>query len=151
MRAKLTFLACLLFTLIPTVGVLAQKAETFTVAGNTYYGTKAIPAEIIGLYKYEKTKDPIVQVNADGTGYFQPHDVPKYPVEYWIETDAKGVIQKRTSETNKNYQVVLILKYGSNGEAGWKGEKAGQYDRIEITVAYDQGYAIALGERYKAL
>lgn len=129
----------------------AQKVERFTVDGNTYYGTKAIPDEIIGFYQYEKTKQPIVEVKKDGMGQFQVHDVPAYPAEFWIQTDEKGKIQMRKSETNKNYQVVLIFKYGSNGESGWKGEKAGKYDRIEATVAYDQGYVIILGERFKKL
>lgn len=129
----------------------AQKVEQFTIDGNTYYGTKAFPEEILGYYQYEKTKEPVVEINKDGSGLFQVHGVKAYPVEYWIQTDAKGVIQKRTSETNKNYQVVLILKYGSNGESGWKGDKVGKYDRIEVTVAFDQGYAIALGERFKKL
>jgi hypothetical protein len=129
----------------------AQKVEKFTIDGNTYYGTKAIPEEIKGDYKYEKTKQPIVQINKDCTGQFQVHDVPAYPAEFWVQTDEKGAVQMRKSETNKNYQVVLILKYGSNGESGWKGDKAGKYDRIEATVAYDQGYAIILGERFKKL
>ncbi|PZR15104.1 MAG: hypothetical protein DI539_18430 [Flavobacterium psychrophilum] len=143
----LAFTVGIIFVLTAT----AQKAEQFVFDGNTYYGTKAIPDEITGLYKYEKTKEPIVEINKDSSGKFQLHGVPEYPVEYWIQTDEKGVIHMRKSEVNKNYQVVLILKYGSNGQAGWKGEKAGQYDRIEVTVAYDQGYAIALGERFKKL
>lgn len=130
---------------------MAQKVEQFTIGGNTYYGTKAIPEEITGIYKYEKVKEPIVEIKKDGTGYFQVHDVKAYPVEYWIETDEKGTIQKRTSETNNNYQVVLILKYGSNGESGWRGAKAGTDDRIEVTMAFDMGYAIVLGERFRKL
>lgn len=129
----------------------AQKVEQFTIDGNTYYGTKAIPKEITGFYQYEKTKEPIVDIKEDGTGLFQVHDVKAYPVEYWIETDAKGVVQKLTSETTKNYQVVLILKYGSNGEPGWRGANEGQYDRIDVTMAFDLGYAIVLGERFRKL
>ncbi|WDF46084.1 hypothetical protein PQ459_14385 [Chryseobacterium sp. KACC 21268] len=146
MRSTITFLVLLLFT-----NFLSAQVEKFTVANHIYYGTKAIPAEITGKYLYEKTKEPIVEINADGTGYFQVHDVKAYPVEYWIETDAEGNIQKRKSETNSNYQVVLILKYGSNGESGWKGANTGKYDRIDVTMAFDQGYAIVVGERFRKL
>lgn len=146
---KLPILA-LVFMLF-TVNVLAQKVEKFTIENNTYYGTKAIPAEITGKYLFEKTKEPIVEINKDGTGFFQLHEVKAYPVEYWIETDEKGKIHMRKSETNTNYQVVLILKYGSNGESGWKGDKVGTFDRIEVTVAYNLGYAIVLGERFKKI
>ncbi len=129
----------------------AQKVETFTIDGKTYYGTKAIPKEVVGKYWYEKTKEPIVEINSDGTGLFQVHDVKAYPVEYWIETDAKGVVQQRKSDTNSNYQVVMILKYGSNGETGWRGANAGKYDRIDVTFALDHGYAIVMGERFRKL
>ncbi len=143
-------LLLMLFIGLTTVAS-AQKIETFTIDDKTYYGTKAIPSEVTGKYWYEKTKEPIVEINADGTGYFQVHDVKAYPVEYWIETDAKGNIQKRKSETNANYQVVMILKYGSNGESGWRGANAGKYDRIDVTFALDQGYAIVMGERFRKL
>jgi hypothetical protein len=133
------------------IATMAQEVNTFTIDGNKYYGTKAIPKEITGLYKYEKVKEPIVEIKEDGTGYFQVHDVPKYPVEYWIETDEKGNIYKRKSEVNNNYQVVLILKYGSNGLSGWRGANAGTYTRIEVTMAFTMGYAIVLGERFRSL
>lgn len=129
----------------------AQKVEQFSINGNSYYGTKSIPEEITGIYKYEKTKEPIVDIKKDGTGYFQVHDVKAYPVEYWIETDQKGNIQKRKSETNNNYQIVLIFKYGSNGETGWRGQNEGKYDRIDVTMAFDLGYAIVMGERFRKL
>lgn len=131
---------------------VAQEVEQFTINGKTYYGTKAIPEELIGWYKYEKTKEePFVEIKKDGTGRFQTHGVPAYPVEYWVETDEKGTVQKITSEENNNYQVVLILKYGNNGESGWRGEMKGTYTRIEATVAYSLGYVIILRERYKEL
>ena len=131
--------------------VVAQKTEKFTIQEKTYYGTKSIPEEIVGLYKYKKEKEPIVEILKDGTGHFQVHDVKAYPVEYWIQTDESGTIQKRKSEVNSNYEVVLILKYGSNGESGWRGTKEGKYDRIGVTMAFTEGYAIILGERFRKL
>lgn len=146
-----SILICVFLTIGLFINTNAQTVEKFTIDNNTYYGTKAIPKEITGLYKYAKVKEPIVEINGDGNGYFQVHDVPKYPVEYWIETDEKGEIHKRKSEVNSNYQVVLILKYGSNGQSGWRGANAGTYDRIEVTMAFTEGYAIILGERFRKL
>lgn len=141
-----------LFTIM-AITAFAQKVETFNINNNTYYGTKAIPAEIVGHYSYSKDGDiePIVDVNKDGTGKFQVHEVPAYPVEFWIETDAKGKINVRKSDVNENYQMVLVLKYGDNGQAGWKGANKGTFDRIEVTVAKTMGYAIILGERFMKL
>ncbi len=129
----------------------SQNIEKFTINNNTYFGTKAIPDEITGLYKYEKTKEPIVDIRKDGTGFFQVHDVKAYPVEFWIETDEMGNIQKQKSTVNSNYKVVLIVKYGSNGESGWRGANAGTYTRIDVGMAFDLGYAIVLGERFRKL
>jgi hypothetical protein len=129
----------------------SQSVEKFNIDNNTYYGTKAIPDEITGLYKYEKTKEPIVDIRKDGTGFFQVHDVKAYPVEFWIETDELGNIQKQKSTVNSNYKVVLIVKYGSNGESGWRGANAGTYTRIDVGMAFDLGYAIVLGERFRKL
>ena len=129
----------------------SQNIEKFTINNNTYFGTKAIPDEITGLYKYEKTKEPIVDIRKDGTGFFQVHDVKAYPVEFWIETDELGNIQKQKSTVNSNYKVVLIVKYGSNGESGWRGANAGTYTRIDVGMAFDLGYAIVLGERFRKL
>ena len=128
-----------------------QTVEKFTVDNQIVYGTKALPQDIIGYYQYEKTKEPIVDIRKDGTGLFQVHDVKAYPVEFWIETDEKGIIKKQTSTENSNYKVVLIVKYGSNGETGWRGANAGTYTRIDVGVAYNLGYAIVLGERFKKL
>jgi hypothetical protein len=152
---KLQKMKQILICVIATIGFIstatAQQVEKFTINENVYYGTKAIPEEITGLYKYEKIKEPIVEINKDGTGYFQVHDVPKYPVVYWIETDEKGTILKRQNNGNSTYQVVLILKYGNNGESGWRAEKTGTYDRIDVTMAFNEGYAIILGERFRKL
>jgi hypothetical protein len=149
---KLKHLVLLFSAMLTTITeTLAQSVEKFTIDGNTYYGTKAIPEEITGFYQYEKVKEPIVDIRKDGSGFFQVHDVKAYPVDYWIETDEKGTIQKVKSETNSNYQVVLILKYGSNGETGWRGAKAGSYDRIDVIMSYSTGYAVAVGERYRKL
>ena len=139
------------FYLFLTFHGFSQNIEKFTINNNTYFGTKAIPDEITGLYKYEKTKEPIVDIRKDGTGFFQVHDVKAYPVEFWIETDEMGNIQKQKSTVNSNYKVVLIVKYGSNGESGWRGANAGTYTRIDVGMAFDLGYAIVLGERFRKL
>jgi|GEM_PF-845102 len=145
----LTILFLVTFT---TLTALAQSKEVkqFTIDSQTFYGTKAIPEEILGFYQYEKKKEPIVEVKKDGLGKFQVHDVPAYPAEFWVQTDAKGKVEKTTG-VNGNYMVILILQYGDNGQSGWKGAKKGLYDRIQAAVAYDQGYAIILGERFKPL
>lgn len=150
MKVRFSLFSTLLIVLCYLQG-LGQTVEKFTVDNQIVYGTKALPQDIIGYYQYEKNKEPIVDIRKDGTGLFQVHDVKAYPVEFWIETDEKGIIKKQTSTENSNYKVVLIVKYGSNGETGWRGANAGTYTRIDVGVAYNLGYAIVLGERFKKL
>ncbi|MBW3545947.1 MAG: hypothetical protein KY428_10180, partial [Bacteroidetes bacterium] len=140
----------ILFGAIMLVAYGQKTVEKFEIDGGTFYGTKELPSEILGFYQYEKDKEPIVDVKEGGTGFFQVHGVPKYPVEFWVQTDEKGEIQKETGPTG-NYRMILIVKYGSNGESGWKGANAGTFTRISVAVAKDMGYAIILGERFKAL
>lgn len=51
MRSSVTLFIFMIFT-----SLLSAQVEKFTVADNTYYGTKAIPEEITGKYWYEKSK-----------------------------------------------------------------------------------------------
>ena len=145
----------LILCLIASIGLFitarAQEVQKFEIKGNTHYGTKAIPEEILGLYKYEKDLEPIVEVNKDGTGFFQFHGTTKYPVEFWIETDENGNLIKYENEENSNYRTFLILKYGSNGEPVQGVDIVGTYDRIRLSMSYSLGYAIILGERFRKL
>lgn len=129
----------------------SQKVESFTIDNKTYYGTKQIPAEITGHYLYEEKGEPIVDIEKNGTGLFQRHGVKAYPVEYWIVTRPDGTIKAQTSKVNRNYIVVLILKYGSNGESGWKGEMEGTIDLMEVAVDIERGYVTCYSERFKKL
>lgn len=142
-----------LFTIVALICICSSgiaQVKKFTIDGQVYYGTKNIPEDIIGKYLYESKKEPIVDVQkGDMAGKFQVHGVPAYPASYWVQTDEKGVVQMRKSEVNKNYQVVLIMEYGDNGEAGWKGENKGKLDRIEATVNFEDNTVIILGERFK--
>ena len=71
LRTLLIFASILFVT-----GSFAQSAVTkVTVKDETYYITTKMEYPITGLYKYENKKDPIVQLNEDGTGLFQLHQM----------------------------------------------------------------------------
>lgn len=131
----------------------AQPAvEKINLKGTDYTVTKQIPEAqkvILGRYVYEwgkQKEEPIVLLNPDGTGLFQPHDVPAIPIEFWLDCDETGKVRKQEG-VNGRYQVTLLIKYG----AGSRIYPAGTYDLMGVIVVPDENYAVIYGERFKKL
>ena len=119
----------------PGPGVIA-----FTVKDAKYYAKKYDGSDVVGTYKYKKMGnwgEPLVVLNADGTGSFQRHDVAPDPVEWWIETDPRGKIQKQLGEGNDNYRMLLVVRYKDDGT----------YQRMQLDVVPSQNKSIIMGER----
>jgi hypothetical protein len=142
-----------LFLLAFSVAASSQvKVEKINLNGKDYTVTKDIPTEyqnILGRYKYEwgKTKEePIVELNKDNTGLFQPHDVPAIPIKFWLDCDENGVIRKQEG-VNGRYQLTLLIQYGP----GSRIYPEGTYGLMGVAVVVDKNYAVIYGERYKSL
>lgn len=123
------------------------KVESIDLKGTTYTVTKNFPNEIIGLYKYEGVGAPIVKLDGNGFGLFQPHMVDPIKIEFWIDCDAKGTIRKQEG-VNGRYQYTLLIKYldGYNGNY-----PVGNFDLMSVMVLPDLGYVSIYGERRKLL
>jgi hypothetical protein len=140
----------LLATLLLAGGPLVASAndvEAIELKGDTYTVSRALPSEIIGTYHYEGKGDPIVQINADGTGLFQPHGMPAIPIQIWIDTDDSGEPRRQVG-TELRYRYTLLIQYGAGGGGNYP---AGSYDLMGVTMLKDQGIAIVLGERTRQL
>ena len=124
-----------------------EKVETINLQGKDYTVSKILPKEIEGTYRYEDKKEPIVQINGDGTGLFQPHGMPAIPIKIWIDVDEKGVPRKEVG-TEQRYRYTLLIQYGEGGGGNYK---AGSYDLLDVTMLKDEGIAMILGERIKKL
>lgn len=117
-------------------GSFAQTAVTkVTVKDETYYITTKSDYPITGLYKYESKKDPIVQLNEDGTGIFQLHGMPQNEMKWGIECDSKGVPKE------------LKVVWGSVYRLWY--QVAGVWDIIQLSVHTDEKKIYILGERIK--
>ncbi len=132
----------------------AQNAvEKIDLKGTIYTVTKKVPPDlkfILGKYSYEwgkETEEPIVQLNEDGTGLFQPHMVAPIPISFWLDCDEAGNIRKQEGAEGR-YQVTLLVKYGNstNGNYPTNG-----YDLMGVLVVPSQDYVVILGERYKKI
>lgn len=124
-----------------------NKVETINLKGKDYTVSKTLPSEIIGTYKYEEKGEPIVQINADGAGLFQPHGVAAIPIKIWIDVDDKGEPRRQVG-SEQRYRYTLLIQYGEGGDGNYK---AGSYDLLDVTMLKDKGIAVILGERIMKL
>jgi len=132
----------------------AQKAvEKIELKGIVYNVTKQIPDDlkmILGKYSYEWGKngeEPIVQLNPDGTGFFQPHMVAPIPIEFWLDCDENGAVRKQQG-ANGRFGITLLIKYGESPNGNYPTSK---YDLMGVTIVADKNYAVIYGERYKKI
>lgn len=128
------------------------KVEKINLNGKDYTVTSVIPDAyklILGKYIYnwgKTSEEPIVELRADNTGLFQPHDVPAIPIRFWLDCDENGVVRKQEG-VNGRYQLTLLIQYGP----GSRIYPEGSYNLMGVAVVVDQQYAVIYGERYKRL
>ena len=123
------------------------EVEKIDLMVKIYTVTKNFPEEIIELYEYEGKGDPIVRLEKNGEGLFQPHMVYPIKIKFWIDCDENGTIRKQEGMEGR-YQYTLLIQYldGSNGNY-----PVGNYDLMGVTILKDLGRAVIYGERYKPL
>ena len=123
-----------------------SNVESVTVNGSTVFVTSTIPAEFIGLYKYEKKGEPVIELKSDRTGLFQPHMRPPIPITYWLKTDADGNVEKTENPNTGSYRVTVVLKYGQSTDGNYP---TGGYDMWYLTWDAGAHCFNILGERFK--
>lgn len=140
----------LFITFIITLGSLlyAQaQIESIDLAGKKYTVTKTFPSEIIGKYLYEGKGEPIVLLNDDGTGLFQPHMKKPIQIKFWIDCDEKGVIRKQQGSEGR-YQYTLLIQYLNSDNGNYS---SGKYDLMDVAILRDLKRVVIYGERYMDL
>lgn len=143
---KKELLLVLLLLAAPLAGA-AGDVEVINLKGDDYTVSKSLPDEIVGLYEYEGKGEPIVQINADGTGLFQPHGVPPIKIEIWIAVDQDGTPMRQLG-TELRYRYTLLIQYGPGGGGNYP---QGEYDLMGVTMLKDEGIASIFGERTRRL
>ncbi|MDA9555640.1 hypothetical protein N9R54_05325 [Pelobium sp.] len=146
-------LVVLLFFLVGVhaISIAQTKIESINLMGKTYTVTKDFPEnvkkEIMGKYTYEEKGEPIILLNPDGFGLFQPHMSAPIKIKFWIDCDEKGNIRKEQGVEGR-YQYTLLIQYldGNNGNY-----PVGEYNLMGVAVLKDLGKAVIYGERYKSL
>lgn len=71
---NLLYISIFLFSIQSNAQIKVSKIRA---RNQTHYITTKIEYPIIGLYQFENISEPIVILNADGTGIFQYNDLSK--------------------------------------------------------------------------
>ena len=145
---KLRTLLIIALSLFVT-GSFAQSAVTkVTVKDETYYITTKMEYPITGLYKYESKGDPIVQLNEDGTGLFQLHQMSQTPMVWGIECDSKGNPKELKVSWGSAYRLWYQIKEKHKGKS-WEQGTIDEWDIVQLSVHTDEKKIYILGERIK--
>ena len=132
----------------PTVPKLGKNVEVVKIKNETYYLTKEIGYPITGDYLFESKKDPIVQLNADGTGLFQLHEMSRTPMVWGIECEMDGSPKKVKADWGFMYNLWYQIKAKHKG-ASWESGEIGAWDVVSFSVHEDEHKIYILGERIK--
>lgn len=88
MKAKKILLAILFFCVI---NCFAQNAPSKIETKNgIHYITTSIDYPITGTYLFQGNLEPVVELNANGSGFYQLHEQPKRAIIWGIECDKSG-------------------------------------------------------------
>ena len=78
-----------LVTLLFVMNCFAQSTKIETKDG-IHYITNSIDYPITGTYLFQGAAEPVVELNADGTGFYQLHELLKRAMVWGIECDEAG-------------------------------------------------------------
>lgn len=128
----------------------AQSAVTkVTIKDEVYYLTREIDYPIAGVYNYESKGEPIVQLNIDGTGLFQLHEMSKTKMVWGIECEANGTPKKVVAPWGFMYNLWYQIKEKHKGKS-WESGVIEEWDVVQFSVHTDENKIYILGERIKS-
>lgn len=133
----------------PALPKLGKNVQEVKIKNETYYLTKEIGYPITGEYLFESKKDPIVQLNPDGTGLFQLHEMSRTPMVWGIESEMNGTPKKIKTDWGFMYNLWYQIKAKHQG-ASWESGEIDAWDVVSFSVHTDESKIYILGERIKS-
>lgn len=114
------------------------KVDQIEVKNKTHFITTIIGYPIAGTYLFENKKEPIIQLNENGTGIFQLHDKPQTSMTWGIECSNIGIPQL----TEGFNSAVYSLWYKNDTEENW--------NEVQYSIHFNKMKMFILGERVRA-
>lgn len=132
-----------LIAIVFSVNSFAQATKIDTKDG-IHYITNSIDFPITGIYTFKGT-EPVVELNAGATGFYQLHEQPKRAIIWGIECDEAGkpiFIKGFDSAAYALwYQYTTKMEEDTDEDMNWKP--------VEFTIHFNTQKMFIQGERCK--
>jgi hypothetical protein len=117
----------------------SQKVEKITANDGIHYITTTIDYPVTGTYLFEGQTAPIVQLNIDGTGIFQLHDLTKKNMNWGLECFENG-----TPKYQKGFNYAVYSLWYQN-----KAENDAKWTYAHFSIHFEKKKMFISGERSK--
>ena len=152
MQRKIQWIVTLL-AWVMVGGVASADIESVEIDGEQRHFTLTkIPEDVfelvVGEYLYEGKEAPIVRLNRDGTGVFQPHTKQDVTIKWWIQSEADGTLEMLTPPNGNRVMVLIyqIQESPANLQRSWA---PGSYSRSQLAIWKEPRRVTISGERQK--
>jgi hypothetical protein len=98
---------------------------------------------LLGTYLFEG-KEPIVQLDKYGVGFYQLHEQPKRAIKWGLECDENGALLYKKGFDNSKY--ILWYQYTTPNP---DDDEDAQWKTVELTIHFNTKKMFIQGERVK--
>ncbi|WP_396172969.1 hypothetical protein [Flavobacterium sp.] len=130
----------LLLLLIALNCVAQNSVTTISTKTGTRYITNAVDFPIAGTYLFQGA-EPIVELNNNGTGIYQLHELPKRAMIWGIECDESGALQFIKGFDNAAYTLWYQYSDSSDSDTNW--------NEVPFSIHFNTMKMFIQGERMK--
>jgi hypothetical protein len=121
-----------------------NKSEKISTQDGEHYITTTIDYPISGTYLFEGDKEPIVQLNPDGLGIFQQHDLSKANISWGIECFENGVPMYK-----KGFNYAVYTLWYKNKDSNTQTNSTENWVSAHFSIHFQKKKMFILGERSK--
>lgn len=139
-----TLLSITLFFFVTTF-YSQSKVDRIIAEDGYHYITTTIDYPIAGTYLFKEIGEPIVQLNPNGTGVFQVHDLSKIEMIWGIECDRNGDPLFKDGFDSASYS----LWYKNNKEVNLETGENNSWVLVHFSIHRNKNKMYIMGERVK--
>ncbi|MEO5777814.1 MAG: hypothetical protein ABIQ27_12990 [Flavobacterium sp.] len=140
---KLVFVALLLFS-VKSFAQIWDKIETKDGIHYITSNLEYIKFPLLGTYLFQG-KEPVVELNQYGAGFYQLHEQLKRPVNWGIECDVYGSLLYKKGFDNSKY--TLWYQYTAKSEDDTEEDM--NWKPVDFTIHFNTLKMFIQGERSK--
>jgi hypothetical protein len=118
MKSKSIFLLAMMLFMTKSFG--QNTVNEIDTESGVHYITTNINYPVAGTYLFEGG-EPIVELNDNGTGFYQLHDQPKRPIKWGIECEKTGetLFKKGFNSEAYSFWYKFLTTYEADTNLAW--------------------------------